>query len=397
MPQNKERISERELYDLRMRIRKVVEGELEALSPEMEKSNVYPERMWDIGRKHDLFRLNLPKQYGGMGLCNEQYFTVLEEIGRGNQAIRMYFHLANGISWEIMADHGSEEMKNKYLPMMGRGEYYCAFALTEKGCGTGVDIRSSAVKKGDKWVINGSKTLISFSDVCDAFYIVAVSDESKRKKGGHTAFFVPADTPGLRMENMPHMMGCRGTGHADLFFENMEIPDAYRMGPEGEGLKVFLDVLAISRASIGVCQLGISQRLLEMSIKRAKDRVTFGKPLISRQAIQQQLADMALEIKALRLLVNECGKKSDKGEDITMISSMVKLHGINTVKKVSDSALEIFGGIGYFEDNPYGPLERLYRDARALWLEEGPPTIQRLTMVREIIEREGELRDSNYV
>ena len=181
---NDQRISEKELYDLRMKIRHVVENDLEALSAEMEKSNVYPPEMWEIGKKIDMFRLSLPTQYGGMGLCLEQYFTVLEEIGRGNQAIRMFFHVANGLSWEIMAEHGTEEMKNEYLPKMGTGDFFVAFALTEPDCGSGVDIRSTAVKKGDKWVLNGRKTLISFTDICDAYYIIAVSDEEKRKKGG---------------------------------------------------------------------------------------------------------------------------------------------------------------------------------------------------------------------
>ena len=392
---NDQRISEKELYELRMKIRHVVENDMEALSAEMEKSNVYPPEMWEIGKKNDMFRLSLPTQYGGMGLCLEQYFTVLEEIGRGNQAIRMFFHVANGLSWEIMAEHGTEEMKNEYLPKMGTGDFFVAFALTEPDCGSGVDIRSTAVKKGDKWVLNGRKTLISFTDICDAYYIIAVSDEEKRKKGGHTAFYVPADTKGLRVENMPHMMGCRGTGHGDVIMEDMEIPDEYRLGAEGEGLTVFLHALAVSRASIGVCLLGLSQRMLELAIARAKDRVTFGKALIQRQAVQQMLADMATQVHALRLLVRDCAQKADRGEDIEMISSMMKLHGIDTVRTVSDGCLEIFGGIGYFEDNPYGPVERLYRDARAMWFEEGPRTVQRLTLVRKVIDADGEIRTSN--
>ncbi len=393
---NDVRISEEELYALRMKTRKVVENDMEALSAQMEKSNVYPPEMWEIGKKNDFFRFSLPTQYGGMGLCLEQYFTVLEEIGRGNSAIRMFFHVANGLGWEIMAEHGNKEMKNKYLPMMGMGEYFVAFALTEPGCGSGVDIRSTATKKGDKWILNGQKTLISFTDVCDAYYIIAVSDESKRQSGGHTAFYVPASTPGLRVENMPHMMGCRGTGHGNVFMENMEIPDEYRLGAEGEGLTVFLNALAVSRASIGVCLLGMSQRFLELAISRAKDRVTFGKKLIQRQSIQQMIADMATQVHALRLMARDCAQKADRGEDIEMISSMLKLHGIDTVRLVSDSCLEIFAGIGYFEDNPYGPVERLYRDARAMWFEEGPRTVQRLTLVRSVIDKGGEFRVSNY-
>jgi len=393
---NNVRISEEELYELRIKTRQAVEKDLESLSAEMEKTNVYPKVMWDICRKNDLFRLSLPTQYGGMGLCLEQYFTVLEEIGRGNQAIRMYLHVANGLSWEIMAEHGGDELKNTYLSKMGTGEFFVAFALTEPGCGSGVDIRSTAEKKGDKYILNGQKTLISFTDVCDAYYIIAVTDESKRKKGGHTAFYIPADAPGLRVENMPHMMGCRGTGHGDVFLENCEVPEKYRLGAEGEGLTIFLNALAVSRASIGVCLLGMSQKFLEMAIARANDRITFGKPLIQRQAIQQSIADMATQVHVLRLLARDCAQKADRGQDIEMISSMLKLHAIDTVRTVSDACLEIFGGIGYFEDNPYGPVERLYRDARAMWFEEGPRTVQRLTLVRDVIENKGELRTSNY-
>jgi len=198
------------------------------------------------------------------------------------------------------------------------------------------------------------------------------------------------------MENMSHMMGCRGTGHADLIMEDMEIPDEYRLGPVGEGLTVAIDSLTISRASMAVCMLGLSQRLLEMCLKRANDRVTFGKPLIQRQAIQEKLADMATEIHTLRLLCRDVGQKFDCGENIDMVASMAKLFATNVSRNVTDTALEIFGGIGYFEDNPYGPLERMYRDCRALWLEEGPPTIQRLTIVRNVIELNGEMRVNNY-
>lgn len=397
--ENNVRISEEELKALRLKIRKVVEEDLEKLSPECEKNNVFPKEMWEIGKKNDMFRLSLPVKYGGMGLCFEQYFTLLEEMARGNGGMRMFWHVANGLSWEILCERGTEDMKNKYLPKMATGDYFVAFALTEKDCGSGADIRTKAEKKGDKWVLNGSKTLISFTDVCDAYYIIACTDESKRKtKDGFTAFFVPADSKGLRVENMPHMMGCRGAGHGDVIMENVELPDEYRLGDEGAGLTVFLHALAISRASIGVCLLGMSQRFLEIAVKRAKDRVTFGKSLAQRQAIQQQLADMATQVMALRLIARECAVQIDNDvEDLEMITSMLKLHGIDTVKLVSDGALEIMGGIGYFEDNPYGPLERLYRDARGMWLEEGPRTVQRLTLVRDVITKDGELRRNNYV
>lgn len=394
------RISEEELQALRMKIRKVTQEELEPFGNEMDKTNVYPKAMWDIGKRSDLFRMTMPEEYGGMGLGKEQWFTILEEIARGNNAIRMFFHIANGMGWGIPYDHGPKELKDEWLPQLAKGEKFIAFALTEEGCGTGADIRSTAVRKGDKWVLNGKKTLISFTDVCDAINIVCITDDSKRKTGGaHTTFMVPVNTPGLRMENMPHMMGCRGIGHAYVYMENLEIDDKYRMGPVGEGLSVAVNSLAISRGSMAVCMLGICQRLLEMCIKRANDRVTFGKPLAQRQAIQGMIANMATEIHALRLMCRDVGQKFDKGVDqvnIDEITSMAKLFATGVSQRCTDTALEIFGGIGYFEDNPYGPLERLYRDCRALWLEEGPPTIQRLTTFRSITAKNGDTRTSNY-
>ena len=392
MPQNRERISEQDLYALRMKIRKVAETDLEALADEMEKTNVYPEKMWEICRKNDLFRLSLPKQYGGMGLCYEQYFQCLEEIARAPGSIRMFLHVVNGLSWHILADHGPEELKKKWMPLMANEDFFITFALTEPGCGSGVDIRTKAERKGDKYILNGQKTLISFTDVHDAYYIIAVTDESKRQKGGHSAFVIPVDTPGIWVEPMPHMMGCRGAGHGHVMMRNCEVPVANRLGQEGEGLTIFLHALAISRASIGVCLLGMSQWFLERAIARAKDRVTFGKPIASRQAIQQTIADMGTQVYACRMIAWDVAKQIDRGEDIEMKSSMLKLHGIDTVRTVSDSCLEIFGGIGYFEDNPYGPVERMYRDARAMWLEEGPRTVQRLTAARVLIQNKGEVK-----
>ncbi|MBF7082507.1 acyl-CoA dehydrogenase family protein [Desulfallas sp. Bu1-1] len=382
-------LTDQELMDLRLKVRKIVETEFEALVPEMEKTHVFPEKLWDICRANDLFRLRLPEQYGGMGLNVEQYFQVLEEISRGPGSIRMFLHNVNGLDWHILHDHGNEEMKAKWLPKMATEEYFITFSLTEPDCGSGADIRTTAVKKGDKYILNGRKTLISFTDITDAFYILAVTDESKRKKGGLSAFIVEGDRPGIRVEPMPHMMGCRGAGHGHVIMENCEIPATNILGKEGDGLDIFKEALAISRASIGVNCLGLSQRFLELAIARAKDRITFGKPLISRQAIQQMIADMGTKVHALRMMLWDCARQYDRGEDIEMKASMCKLFGIDTVREVSDSCLEIFGGIGYFEDNPYGPVERMYRDARALWFEEGPRTVQRLTIARGLIPNNG--------
>lgn len=381
-----------ELKSLCKRTRKVVESEIEALQQEMEKTHVFPEELWDICRKYDLYRLRLPEEYGGLGLNAEQYFLVLEEICRGPGGVRMYLHTVNGLNWHILYSHGNEITKQEWLPLMATQDYFITFALTEPDYGSGADIHTTAVRKGDKYVLNGRKTLISFTDIADAFYILAYTDESKRGTGkGISAFIVEGNTPGFRVKVMPHMMGCRGSGHGDIIMENCEISANNIIGKEGEGLAIFKNELTITRASIGVSCLGLSQRFLELAIARAKERVTFGKPIAERQAIQTMISDMGTKIYALRSMLFDCARQYDRGEDIEMKSSMCKLQGVDTVRFASDACLEIFGGIGYFKDNSYGPIERMYRDARALWFEEGPRTIQQVTAACHLIKNGGKI------
>lgn len=382
-------LSEQELKDLCAKTRKVIEEQLEPLQDEIENTHVFPQEFYDISVKNDLNRISIPREYGGLGLNAEQSFAVQEQIYRGPGGMRMNLHHANCMNWRIVYDHAQEHIKERYLPGLKDFSQYINFALTEPDCGSGADIRTTAVKKGDKWVINGKKTLISHTDISTASVILAVTDESKRKSGGLTAFLIETDRPGFRTEPMAHMVGCRGAGHGDLFLENVEVEEDHILGKVGDGLDIFMDALAISRAQIGLSCLGLAQRFLELAIARAKDRVTFGKPLVKRQAIQQMIGDMGTQVHSLRLMLQDCARQFDRGEDIEMKSSMAKLLGINVVREVSDACLEIFGGIGYFEENPYGPVERMYRDARALWFEEGPRTVQRLTAARQLIKTGG--------
>ena len=202
------------------------------------------------------------------------------------------------------------------------------------------------------------------------------------------------NTPGYEVVTLPHMMGCRGAGHAGLKFTDMRINKRYLLGREGQGLEIALHSLAISRVHVAASNLGMSQRMLEMSLRRAHDRVTFGKPIIQRQMIKAKIANMATSIHALRTMVYDFAKDYMENPDGDMIeekAAMCKLFSIDTVRMVSDEALEIFGGVGYFEDCEYGPLERLYRDCRAMWLEEGAPSVQRSTIAGEVIKNKGVL------
>lgn len=385
------KMTKKQFEDYLLQIRALAEGPFDEMQKEIEVTNTFPQEFYDLSIKNDLYRFALPEQYGGFGLTEKQILMVQEEFSRGPGGMRMHLHHAADLDWRILDDFGSADLKAKYMTQFQDKTLYANFALTEAAGGTGADIHTTAVKDGDYYIINGEKTLISHTDCSDFTYLIVSTDPSSEKDSRLSAFFVDVKTPGYEIVPMPHMMGCRGAGHAGLKFTDMRVHKDFLLGKEGMGLEIAMSSLAVSRAHIAVSNLGMAQRMLEMTIKRAKDRVTFGKPLSKRQAIQQTIADMGTEINALRLMIFDFAKDYDAGLNIDMKAAMCKLHSINTVRTVSDSMLEIFGGIGYFEDCDYGPVERLYRDCRAMWLEEGPRTVQRLTAFRGLEENGGRI------
>lgn len=371
-------------------IRELAEGPFDAMQQEIEHTNVFPEEFFELSRKNELYRFYLPEQYGGWGLTTKQIFQVQEEFSRGPGGMRMHLHHAAGLNWRIMDDFGQEGLKSWAMPRFADKTLYINFALTEAEAGSGADIKTSAVRDGDDWVINGEKTLISHTDCSDGTYLITLTDPQADKDHRLTAFFVPVDTPGYEIVEMEHMMGCRGAGHAGLRFTDCRVPDRYRLGEVGQGYHVAMFSLGLSRAHIADSNLGMAQRMLEISIARAKDRVTFGKKLATRQEIQHMIAESGTHIYALRQMVHDTADRYDRGEEADTFAAMCKLFSIRTVKLVSDNMLEILGGIGYFENCEYGPVERLYRDCRAMWLEEGPPTVQRITAARGLIATGGD-------
>ncbi|MBC3889737.1 acyl-CoA dehydrogenase [Acetobacterium paludosum] len=383
------KLNEQEFQAYLKQVRALAEGPFEEIQKEVEVTNKFPQEFFDLSIKNNLYRFSLPEQYGGWGMDELQILQVQEEFSRGPGGMRMHLHYAADMNWRILDDFGNKELKDEYMSQFADKSVFTCFALTEETGGTGADLHTMAVKDGDDYILNGEKFLISHTDCCEFAYVFAVTDPNADKDKRLSGFFVPVNTPGYEIVPMPHMMGCRGAGHAGLKFTNMRLNKKYLLGEEGDGLKIAMHSLSVSRAHIGISNLGMAQRMLEMTIARAKDRVTFGKPLVARQAIQQSIADMGTEIHACRLMVYDFAKDFEAGKDIEMKAAMCKLHSINTVKLVSDYMLEIFGGIGYFEDCVYGPVERLYRDCRAMWLEEGPRTVQRLTASRKLIASGG--------
>ena len=375
-------------------IRALAEGPLEAMQKEIEVTNVFPEEFYRIAAENALYRCALPSEYGGWDLSETQILKVQEEFSRGPGGMRMHLHYAMDLNWRPLYDYGTEALKKEYMPGFQDRSVFTCWAVTEEKGGTGADIQATAVRDGDDYVINGEKFLISHTDCCNFAYVTCLTNPEADKDHRLSTFMVPCDTPGYEVTPMPHMMGCRGAGHTGLKFTNMRVNKKYLLGKEGQGLEIAIHSLSVSRAHIAASNLGMAQRMLEISLKRAHDRVTFGKPIIERQAIRMKIADMATHVHALRTMVYDFARdyeQNAEGEYIEEKAAMCKLFSIWTTKIVGDEMLEIFGGIGYFEDCEYGPVERLYRDSRAMWLEEGTPTVQRITISRQCIKHGGVL------
>ncbi|MDR1015891.1 MAG: acyl-CoA/acyl-ACP dehydrogenase [Coriobacteriales bacterium] len=389
--------TQEELAAYRKQIRELAEGPFDEMQKEIEVTNKFPQEFFDLAIKNDLYRYYLPEEYGGWGLSELEILKIQEEFSHGPGGMRMHLHHAADLNWRILDDYGHEDLK-KYIGMdkFQDKSVYINFALTEQTGGTGADIHTTAVKQPDgSYILNGEKWLISHTDCSDYTYVIAVTDPDDPKDSRLSAFVVDNHAPGFEIVPMPHMMGCRGAGHAGLRFTNVHLDPMFLLGEEGQGMEIAIHSLSISRVHIACSNLGMAQRMLEMSIKRSNDRITFGKPIAKRQMIKTQIANMAMNIHALRCMVYDFARDYDadpNNDQITQKAAMTKLFSIDTVKMVSDNMLEIFGGDGYFEDCPYGPTERLYRDCRAMWLEEGAPNVQRTTIAREVYNKNGQVK-----
>ncbi|HEX7659737.1 MAG TPA: acyl-CoA dehydrogenase [Pseudonocardiaceae bacterium] len=253
-----------------------------------------------------------------------------------------------------------------------------AFALTEPDHGTGADLGSTAIRTDGGYLINGRKHLITNSQIATEFICFAKTEPREV-----SAFLVPANTPGLSVVPLPETVGCKGGEHGQVTFTDVAVPRSALVGAEGEGVELLERALEISRVFIAASSWGTSQRALELSLQHAKKRVTFGRPLERRQAIQRYLAEMAIDVQALGLMLADAARMADRGLRIPAEASMVKQFGLEAVGRVTDRALLVHGGIGYTRKLP---IERLYRDARLNWLEEGTPTIQYLVTAGQLID-----------
>jgi alkylation response protein AidB-like acyl-CoA dehydrogenase len=361
---------------------KVLDGlvpELEQLATETDETERFPERAYAILRDNDFLRLTLPVEWGGQGMSLMEFFPVLQGVAKIHGTFRMFVHGQNGL-WRMVEQWGTEEQQRTWLPVIRDGALF-TFALTEPDNGTGRDISTRAERDGDEWVISGKKHLITWAGEAKLMHLIARTSDTRGEEA--TCFLVPQGTPGCTVEKLPHTMGCKGGSHDIVHFDNCRLPADAVLGGVGNGLHLGLrGFLDVSRLGIAVSALGLSRRALELSIAFAEQRVTFGKPIASRQAVRLAIADMATDIYALQAAIDDAAQRFDRGEGIAAEAAMCKQLAIRTVGDVTDRALKLHGGIGYTRAHT---IERHYRDARALWFEEGTPDIQRLVIADEVL------------
>jgi butyryl-CoA dehydrogenase len=365
---------------IRKMVREFAEKELAPRAVEVDAQGQFPweaiHKMGELG----LLGLNVPEIYGGAGADMVSYAIAIEEIARacGSTALTVAAHALCTTPLNLF---GSEEQKRKYLVPLAQGKLG-AFGLTEPGAGSdAAAAKTTAVRDGDWWVLNGSKIFITNGGIADVLIIVAVTDKSKGTRG-ISAFIVEKGTPGFTPGRDEDKMGLRGSLTSQLFFENCRVPAANLLGSEGDGFKYALATLDSGRIGIGAMSVGLAQAALEASLRYAKERVQFGQPIASFQAIQWMLADMGTQIEAARLLVHRAAALKDKGQRFTKEAAMAKLFASEMAERACHKAIQIHGGYGYVREYA---VERFYRDVRLCEIGEGTSEVQRLVIARQLL------------
>ena len=367
-------------------VRRFVREKCVPLEAKVGDEDRVPDAIVQEMRELGLFGISIPVEYGGLGLSMEEEVLVAFELGYTSPAFRSVIGTNVGIGSQGVVMFGNEVQKQEWLPKLASGEVVASFALTEPGAGSdAASLRTVAMRDGDHYVVNGTKRFITNAGRAGMFTLLARTDPSKKGASGISAFIVPAKTPGIMLGKPEKKMGQQGAHISDVIFENARVPAALRLGEEGEGFKVAMQVLDRGRLHIsGVC-IGVAERLIRESVAYARERKQFGNPIGDFQLIQAMLADSKTEAYAARCMVLDAAKKRDAGQTITMEAACCKYFASEMVGRVADRAVQIFGGAGYVAD--YG-IERFYRDVRIFRIYEGTSQIQQLVIARNLLRGE---------
>ena len=335
-------------------------------------------KAWEVG----LTNTHIPEDCGGLGLSVTDGSVIAEEIAWGCTGIGTAME-ANGLAEAPVIVAGTDAQKKKYLGRMTEAPLLAAYAVTEPGAGSDVAAaRTTAVRKGDTWVINGEKMWITNGSVANWYFVLAKTDSEAGTGNAFTGFIVDRDSPGITVGKKEWNMGQRASDTRGITFENVEVPDANRLGDEGFGFKIAMKAFDRTRPMVSAAAVGLSQRAMDESIKYAQERQTMGKPIARHQAIAFMIADMATKIEAARLLVRQSCWMVDNGKQNTKHASMAKAFAADAAMEISTNAVQVHGGYGYSSEYP---VEKLMRDAKVFQIYEGTSQIQRLIISRHVL------------
>jgi alkylation response protein AidB-like acyl-CoA dehydrogenase len=368
---------------LRKEIRQFAAREIAPHVMEWDEKSEFPAAVVKKLGAMGLLGVIFPAEYGGAGMGYVDYVLAIEELSAVDGSIGIIVAAHNSLGTNHIFLAGNEEQKRKYVPRLASGEWLGAWGLTEPGSGSDAGgARTTAVRKGDKWVLNGSKTFITNGSYADTAVVIAVTDKSKGTHG-LSAFVVEKGTKGFRPGKKENKLGLRASDTAELIFEDCEIPAENLLGVEGEGFIDSMRVLDGGRISIAALSLGIARGALDAATKYVKERRQFGKAIAEFQGIQWKLADMATELDAARLLTQRAAVLKDSGRTVTRESAMAKLFASEVAVRICNEAVQLFGGYGFIKDYP---AEKFYRDVKLCTIGEGTSEIQRMVIAREILK-----------
>ncbi|BEU23748.1 acyl-CoA dehydrogenase family protein [Paraburkholderia terrae] len=335
-------------------------------------------------RELGLFGLSIPEEYGGLGLTMEEEVLAAFEIARTSPAFRSLIGTNNGIGSQGLIIDGTDEQKHYYLPKLASGELIASFALTEPGSGSdAASLRTTAVRDGDHYVINGTKRFITNAPEAGIYTVMARTNPEIKGAGGISAFIVEKGTPGLSLGKIDKKMGQKGAHTCDVIFENCRVPAANIIGgKEGVGFKTAMKVLDKGRLHISAICVGAAERMLDDALRYAMERKQFGQPIAEFQLVQAMLADSRAEIYAARSMVLDAARRRDDKQDVSTEASCCKLFASEMCGRVADRAVQIHGGAGYVSEYA---VERFYRDVRLFRIYEGTTQIQQLVIARNMI------------
>lgn len=347
-----------------------------------DESQEFPVEVFREMGKLGLMGVLVPEEYGGAGLSYMEYVAIIQEIAKVCGSVGLSLAAHNSLCTGHILTFGNEDQKKKYLPRLASGEWIGAWGLTEANTGSDAgNMRTTAVKDGDHWIINGTKNWITHGKSGELAVVIARTGEP-RAKDNATAFVVEKGTPGFSGGKKENKLGMRASETAEMVFDNCRIPDSQRLGEIGHGFKQSLKVLDGGRISIAALSLGIAKGAFEAAVKYAKERHQFDQPIANFQGISFKLADMATEIEAAEMLTLQACDLKMKGLPMSKQAAMAKYYASEVAVKTANDAVQVFGGYGYTKDFP---VEKYYRDSKLCTIGEGTSEIQKLVISREIL------------